>query len=258
FDTGATNSAPMRLQYLLVVALAVIAMCADASLPVNPNVLLDRSDVETRRILRAEKTIGGEDNEERGAMSNFANKIAKLFKSKKVLPVESMTVAVAGVPEELTMLTKAMPSEAMNKIDKLVKGINGKSLDDVYTAHVMEKLPLGKAFAPEALPLYVRYSEEAAKKTDDLFGVKTLERELGLEKLVKYIELGLKSKDDLAFATAERLRVGLVSKFWKEKKIPTDMAISMKGGNRAVEKVNKDLVKKYLVQHNTAYTPVAV
>ncbi|KAG6949597.1 hypothetical protein JG687_00014758 [Phytophthora cactorum] len=266
----------MGLQYMLVVMLAVVALSVDASLAnteskkTNLNVPLNRvltdglSDIGTKRSLRAEKVIEvGNENEERGQVSNIFAKVGRLVKRKKnvdpkvIAKVESaridskaMANAVPAIPKELPTVSR------MSKEDKtLTKKLNDfveekRSLDAVFTSQVMNKWNNG-LFSAEGLPMYVRYSEMTAKRGGhDTYGVNLLVTKVGQEKLVKAVNIGLASGDDLAIATADRVRAGLLNKWWKEGRDATDVARFLKGGGVVVPTVNKNVVKLYRDRFN--------
>ncbi|KAG2759350.1 hypothetical protein PC129_g17606 [Phytophthora cactorum] len=266
----------MGLQYMLVVMLAVVALSVDASLAnteskkTNLNVRLNRvltdglSDIGTKRSLRAEKVIEvGNENEERGQVSNIFAKVGRLVKRKKnvdpkvIAKVESaridskaMANAVPAIPKELPTVSR------MSKEDKtLTKKLNDfveekRSLDAVFTSQVMNKWNNG-LFSAEGLPMYVRYSEMTAKRGGhDTYGVNLLVTKVGQEKLVKAVNIGLASGDDLAIATADRVRAGLLNKWWKEGRDATDVARFLKGGGVVVPTVNKNVVKLYRDRFN--------
>ncbi|KAG3106956.1 hypothetical protein PI124_g10667 [Phytophthora idaei] len=267
----------MGLQYMLVVMLAVVALSVDASLAnteskkTNPNVRLNRvltdglSDIGTKRSLRAEKVIEvGNENEERGQVSNFFAKVGRLVKRKKkvdpkvIAKAEStridskaMANAVPATPKELATVSR-MPMEGKTLTMKL----NGfaeekRSLDDVFTSQVMNKWNNGGLFSAEGLPMYVRYSEMTAKRGGhDTYGVNLLVTKVGQEKLVKAVNIGLASGDDLAIATADRVRAGLLNKWWKEGRDATEVARFLKGGGVVVPTVNKDVAKLYRDRFN--------
>ncbi|KAG3175125.1 hypothetical protein PC128_g17883 [Phytophthora cactorum] len=266
----------MGLQYMLVVMLAVVALSVDASLAnteskkTNLNVRLNRvltdglSDIGTKRSLRAEKVIEvGNENEERGQVSNIFAKVGRLVKRKKnvdpkvIAKVESaridskaMANAVPAIPKELPTVSR------MSKEDKtLTKKLNDfveekRSLDAVFTSQVMNKWNNG-FFSAEGLPMYVRYSEMTAKRGGhDTYGVNLLVTKVGQEKLMKAVNIGLASGDDLAIATADRVRAGLLNKWWKEGRDATDVARFLKGGGVVVPTVNKNVAKLYRDRFN--------
>ncbi|KAF1777492.1 hypothetical protein GQ600_17131 [Phytophthora cactorum] len=287
----------MRLQYMLVVMLAVVALSVDASLAnteskkTNPNVRHNRvltdglSDMRPKRSLRAEKVIEeGNENEERGLVSNFFAKVGRLVKRKKKIDpkviakaddlknspkvdpkviakaeakvlarIDSKAIAnaVPAIPKKLETV-RGMPKESktlMTKLNGFVK--EKRSLDAVYRSQVMEKWNNGGLFSAEGLPMYVRYSVMTTKRGgQDTYGVNLLVTKVGQEKLVKAVNVGLASGDDLAIATADRVRAGLLNKWWKEGTDAIEVARFLKGGGVVVPSVNKDVVKLYRAGQN--------
>ncbi|KAG6948046.1 hypothetical protein JG688_00015268 [Phytophthora aleatoria] len=270
----------MRLLYMLVVMLAVVALSVDASLAnteskkTNPNVRLNRvltdglSDMRPKRSLRAEKVIEeGNENEERGTVSNLLAKVGRLVKRKKKIDpkviakadakvlarIDSKAIAnaVPAIPKDLETV-RGMPKESetlMTKLNGFVK--EKRSLDAVFTSQVMKKWNNGGLFSAEGLPMYVRYSEMTTKRGgQDTYGVNLLVTKVGQEKLVKAVNVGLASGDDLAIATADRVRAGLLNKWWKEGRDAIEVARFLKGGGVVVPSVNKDVVKLYRADQN--------
>ncbi|KAF4027560.1 hypothetical protein GN244_ATG20819 [Phytophthora infestans] len=165
--------------------------------------------------LRAAKAIDGDDdNEERAGPSNIFKEFANLLKGKKIDPAK---------------VTPVDPK-------------------------VYPKLE-GRSFDADALPLYVRISEQTAQQRGglDQYGVGTLVTNMGQEKLMKYINLGLNSKNHVAVATAERLRAGLVSKWKTEMKPVNYVATALKGGKQANSLDNTKVVNTYRALWNEAH-----
>ncbi|KAF4046836.1 hypothetical protein GN244_ATG00661 [Phytophthora infestans] len=241
---------------------AILAMSVNASFTasqgINSNVQMDQaltdslSVVGTKRKLRAAKAIDGDDdNEERAGPSNIFKEFANLLKGKKIDPAK-----VKPVDPKLDLsIVKAMPKEEWKVTrtrNSLIK--QGYSLDDVFTSKVYPKLE-GRSFDADALPLYVRISEQTAQQRGglDQYGVGTLVTNMGQEKLMKYINLGLNSKNHVAVATAERLRAGLVSKWKTEMKPVNYVATALKGGKQANSLDNTKVVNTYRVLWNEAH-----
>lgn len=268
----------MRLQCIFVVMVAILAMSVNASFTafqgINSNVQMDQaltdslSVVGTKRKLRAAKAIDGDDdNEERAGPSNIFKEFANLLKGKKIDPAKVTPVdpkVLSGIDSRLMKnafgeldlsIVKAMPKEGWKVTrtrNSLIK--QGYSLDDVFTSKVYPKLE-GRSFDADALPLYVRISEQTAQQRGglDQYGVGTLVTNMGQEKLMKYINLGLNSKNHVAVATAERLRAGLVSKWKTEMKPVNYVATALKGGKQANSLDNTKVVNTYRALWNEAH-----
>ncbi|ETI57134.1 hypothetical protein F442_00531 [Phytophthora nicotianae P10297] len=164
------------------------------------------------------------------------------------------TNAVKPVPKQLTAV-KEMPEEKSSEAVRMINGFvkDKKTLDDVFTSQVNTKWE-NTLFKADGLPMYVRFSELTAKQRGhDTYGVNLLVTKYGQEKLMQAVNTGLSSGDDLAVATADRLRAGLLNRWWNEKKDPTEVARLLKGGNTVVPSFSKELVKKYRGQYNAAY-----
>ncbi|KAG3024296.1 hypothetical protein JG687_00008978 [Phytophthora cactorum] len=145
-----------------------------------------------------------------------------------------------------------MPKDGTN----LIKKLNGfvkekKSLDDVFSSQVDGKQ---KLFDVDGLPMYVRFSEKTTELRGgkDIYGVEKLVAKFGVEDLMKIINAGLKSDNELAVATADRVRAGLVSKSWREKMQPRDVAQLLKGGKVVMDRIHQGVYKKYLDAFNKA------
>ncbi|ETN23978.1 hypothetical protein PPTG_00445 [Phytophthora nicotianae INRA-310] len=148
-----------------------------------------------------------------------------------------------------------MPEEKSSEAVRMINGFvkDKKTLDDVFTSQVNTKWE-NTLFKADGLPMYVRFSELTAKQRGhDTYGVNLLVTKYGQEKLMQAVNTGLSSGDDLAVATADRLRAGLLNRWWNEKKDPTEVARLLKGGNTVVPSFSKELVKKYRGQYNAAY-----
>ncbi|KAF4035587.1 hypothetical protein GN244_ATG12403 [Phytophthora infestans] len=168
---------------------AILAMSVNASFTasqgINSNVQMDQaltdslSVVGTKRKLRAAKAIDGDDdNEERAGPSNIFKEFANLLKGKKIDPAKVTPVdpkVLSGIDSRLMKnafgeldlsIVKAMPKEGWKVTrtrNSLIK--QGYSLDDVFTSKVYPKLE-GRSFDADALPLYVRISEQTAQQRE--------------------------------------------------------------------------------------------
>ncbi|KAG1694399.1 hypothetical protein DVH05_021479 [Phytophthora capsici] len=250
----------MRLNLLLFAIVALITSInasAIQSSALKQDSLSSVRKMGTTRSLRIEK----ETKEER-AVSDFLTKIKNLVKSKKVPKVvptnvdpKLTKVASIKVPTELSTVA-TMPTQSssvQSKLNKLVKS-------NANTEQAFSTLKLGspttKLFDADALPLFVRFLEKSSvpgAKNIYKNGVETLLTHFPEKRLITIVNSGLKSKSELSFATADRLRAGLVSKWWSEGKDARGITLLLKNGEKVLSKSNKELVAKYTLAYNRAY-----
>ncbi|ETI57118.1 hypothetical protein F441_00523 [Phytophthora nicotianae CJ01A1] len=249
----------LRCVYGLTVILAVVTLATSVgassvdidSKMVNPTAELaltyGMSDTKPKRLLRAEKFIeeGGE-NEERGAFSNIVAKVKGLVKvDPKRMPV---------VPKGLATV-REMPDEGNKFTLKLKDFLNKqKSLDDVYSLQVKGKKGK-KLLEPDALPMYIKFSELTAAQRGgkDMYGINALLNHVPEKDLLEIAIRGMKSTDKFTVATADRVRAGLISKWWSEKLRPHEVASLLKGGDITLDKVHKEVARLYLNTYNKVH-----
>ncbi|KAK1941119.1 hypothetical protein P3T76_007825 [Phytophthora citrophthora] len=247
----------MRLHYALLFAFAVLFASINASVVLKQDSLPTVREMGTKRSLRTE-----EDTTEERIVKDFLIKIKDLVKSKKVPKVVPTKVdpkltkaASIKVPTELTTVV-AMPSQS----NALQKKLNGLVKDKMTTDNAFMSLKLGdsatKLFSADALPMYVRFLEKSsAPGATNIYqnGVKTLLKHFPEKDLIAIVNNGLQSKNKLSFATADRLRAGLVSKWWSEGKTVQEITPLLKNGAKLLSDSNKGLVAKYMLKYNEEF-----
>ncbi|KAG7385017.1 hypothetical protein PHYPSEUDO_002029 [Phytophthora pseudosyringae] len=270
----------MRLHCVVLFVVAALVASVEASVgateskAATPKVQLERAltdwtDTGIKRRLRAEKAIEDDDKaEERGAISSLTTKLKNLLKSKKLPKVapkvdpkvdpkvltdaasmQKELVKVASMPKDMT-LPKKLQTMARKQ----------KSTDDAFSTFKLGEEG-ARLFKADALPAYVRFSELTVKQRggQDMYGVKTLLHNFGEKKVITIANAGLNSKNELSVATAERMRAGLISKWWGERKSVQDVTLMLKDGGVTLSQANKEVVKTYMNAYNKAYiTNVAV
>ncbi|KAG1689164.1 hypothetical protein DVH05_002802 [Phytophthora capsici] len=149
-----------------------------------------------------------------------------------------------------------MPSQSTTLQSKLNKLVTGKATTQQAFSTLKLGIPTTKLFDADALPLFVRFLEVSSPpgvKNIYKNGVETLLTHFPEKRLIGIVNSGLKSKSELSFATADRLRAGLVSKWWSEGKDVRGITLLLKNREKVLSKSNKELVAKYTLAYNRAY-----
>ncbi|KAG1689157.1 hypothetical protein DVH05_002795 [Phytophthora capsici] len=249
----------MRLNLLLFAIVALVTSINASGIQSSALMQDSLSSVRkmgTNRLLRIEN----ETKEER-AVSDFLTKIKNLVKPKKVPKVAPTNVdpkltkvASIKVPPELSTVAK-MPTQSSSvksKLNKLVK--SNANTEQAFLALKIDNRK--RLFDPDVLPMFVRFLEISSPpgaKNIYKNGVETLLKHLSEKDFITIVNSGLKSKSELSLATADRLRAGLVSKWWSEGKGVREITLLLKNGEKVLSKSNKELVAKYTLAYNRAY-----
>ncbi|KAL3663702.1 hypothetical protein V7S43_011117 [Phytophthora oleae] len=250
----------MRLNYVLLFAIATLFTSINASAAATPSTALTQDsassvrEMGTKRTLRTDKA-----REEERAITDFLTKIKNLVKSKKVVPTQIdpklAKVASIEVPTQLSTVV-SMPTQGAKLQSKLNKLVESKKTTDQVFSILKLNNPATKLFDADALPMFVRFMEKSSKSgANNVYknGVETLLTHIPEKRLIGIVNSGLQSKSELSFATADRLRAGLVSKWWSEGKTVREITPMLKNGATVLSKSNKELVAKYTVAYNAAY-----
>ncbi|POM71663.1 Hypothetical protein PHPALM_11734 [Phytophthora palmivora] len=201
-------------------------------------------DTRDARLLRADKSTHN-DGEERA--SNWFTNFIKQWKPQKAQKV---------APQAAPVVTKIMTQDGKNLQTLLHTLVTSqKSTDDVFqVAKLGGQMKPAEMFQPDRLPMYISFSERTFRQRGhDRWGIETLLKKYPEKELAMIANSGFRRADDLSKETAEKLRAGLMNKWFMEKKKPIDVVQLLKGEKMTMDAFNRQKWRDYRDTYNDLF-----